>query len=201
MGLSEPGKAKGSRVSAGAQAVLRVLENKPFYEHRFLGQIRALYGFPGSGVTDVTASLYLDAMFKRIPDELHSTVGAHASALIVNTSDGCPVPSEVRAIVAEATLAALGVTHAGLIERAKLFFSCPPTSQTIADRWIERVIYTTVRRMGRDRFAVVQMDEWKREISETIFGDGSALQTYQVSVQVPLAIVKRDFRTLVAQHG
>jgi hypothetical protein len=196
------GKQKGSRVNTGAQAILRVLEKKPYYQHRFLGQVQALYGFALSpDVTDITASLFLNSLFDRIPADVDAQVGSLASLAIVNAIDGCPSPSEVRACVAEAVLGSMNLTFVSLSERAKLFLACPPTVQVVADRWLERVIYTTVRRIGRERFSSVHLDDWKREVTDTIFADGEALMTYSVAQRHSVPSVRRDFLSLVSQHG
>jgi hypothetical protein len=192
------GKQEGSRVNLGAQTLLKVLEKKPYYAHRFLGQVQALYGLVSTeGMPDITASLYLTALFARIPEDIQQRVGAIASAAVVNKVEGCPSPSELRSILGDAVLAAQGLSYAALIERAKLFLACPPTDQNIANRWPERVIYTTIRRVGRERFGSASPEDWQREVAETMFGDSESLTAYQVQVRRQITPVKRDFHSLI----
>jgi hypothetical protein len=204
MEASAEGKRKSSSVNAQAQTVLRALERKRFFDHRFLAQVQALYGQTESNPVasaSVAASLYLASMFERMPAELQARISATVVARLVNDFSESPTPGEFRVVMLEALLGALKLTPAGLVDRAGLFFACPPENQAIADRWVERVIYTTVKRHGREWFAFVTPDEWTCGLIETVFGEQSTLEAYRVKVEPPLPVVKRDWRSLVSCHG
>jgi len=195
-------KTERTRAVSGARSVLRVLEKKPYYAHRFLGQVQALYGTDASGaVPELPAVLYLDSIFAKIPPEVSVKVGSLASTQIVNSLEGCPSPHELRGVIAEAILGAMDLSHVKLLERAKVFLTNPPTEQAIADRWLERVIYTTLRRIGRDRFINVPNEDWANEVAESMFGDSEALLTYRVAQREPIESSKRDFTLLVSRHA
>ncbi|CAE6794208.1 hypothetical protein R70006_04993 [Paraburkholderia domus] len=188
-------------VSAGAHTVLRVLEKKAYFKHRFLEQVLALYkASPNSELPTLPASLYLGGLFSRMPESARAKAGDIAARHVVDDFEACPTPVEIRAVIAEATLASMGLSFESLAERAKLFLACPPTDQAVASRWPEQVIYTTVQRIGRERFVSISPEEWRREISQTIFGEGEALKTYCIPVSSPLLKQKRDFRSLIANH-
>ena len=202
MVVAEERRAKGLRISHAAQAMLRVLTRKPFFEHRFLGQVQELFGHSATaGATDITASLWLSSVFDRMPDDWREKAGTRACTALVEQFDGCPTPTEVRTLLCDALLYVQGLSAAQLIDRAQIFFACPPVSQEVADRWIERVIFTTVTRMGREHFSFTSGDEWKRELCETIFGEESALKAYQVRTNEPVKTSRRDLRSLVVKHG
>lgn len=202
MVAAEGRRAGGSRVSPAAQALLRVLTRKPFFEHRFLGQVQELFGHSSAiSATDITASLWLNSLFDRVPGELRDKVGSRACAALVDHYDACPTPTEIRTLLCDVLLSVQQLAAVGLIERAQTFFSCPPTNQDIADRWVERVIFTTVSRMGREHFTTVSVDEWKRALCDTIFGDETSLKSYQVLVIPPLQTSPRNLRSLVSHHG
>jgi hypothetical protein len=202
MVVAEERRAKGSRVSHAAQSLLRVLTRKPFFEHRFLGQVQELFGHSGTdGATDITASLWLSSVFDRMPDEWRDKAGSRACAALVEQFDACPTPTEVRTLLCDALLTVQQLSAAKLIERAQIFFAFPPVSQDVADRWVERVIFTTVTRMGREHFSFVSSDAWKRELCETILGEDSAMKAYQVRTVEPLQASRRDLRSLVVNHG
>ncbi|CAJ6614464.1 Uncharacterised protein [Burkholderia pseudomallei] len=186
------------RMGAGAHTVLRVLEKKAYFKHRFLEQVQALYQADSEhSLPTLPASLYLTALFARVPEGVRSKVAEIASRRIVNAFEHCPTPVETRTLVAEATLAALGLSFDQLAERAKLFMACPPTEQAVADRWVEQVIYTVLAHIGRDRFAAISQSEWKDEVSQTILGDAEALRAYQVPTANQVSFVRKSFRELL----
>jgi hypothetical protein len=202
MAIAEERRARGLRVSQAAQAVLRVLARKPFFEHRFLGQVQELFGHSATaGATDITASLWLNSVFDRIPEDWREKAGARACTALVEQFDGCPTPTDIRTLMCDALLYVQGLSAAQLIDRAQIFFACPPVSQEVADRWTERLIFTTVTRMGREHFSFVSIDEWKRELCETIFGEESTLKAYQVQIAEPINATRRDLRSLVVKNG
>ncbi|MBN3729356.1 hypothetical protein [Burkholderia sp. Tr-20390] len=196
MSGSERGVAE--RMSSGAHTVLRVLEKKAYFKHRFLEQVQALYQADSEhALPTLPASLYLTALFVRVPVEVRSRVAELAAKRIVNAFEHCPTPAETRTLVAEATLAALDLSFEALAERAKLFTACPPTEQAIADRWVEQVIFTAMSRIGRDRLASISPAEWKDEVSQTILGDAETLRSYQVPHSDPVRLIRKNFRELL----
>jgi hypothetical protein len=196
------GSASSHR-NEGAYTVLRVLEKKAYFKHRFLEQVLALYQSNSetpSAFPTLPASLYLGSLFNRIPEHLRVKVGNIAAKHVVDDFDGCPTPVEVRAVIAQATLESMSLSYESLAERAKLFLACPPTDQEIASRWPEQVLYSTILRIGRDRFTSIAPDDWKREVSQTVFGDGEVLKPYRVPVTTPVQSERRDFRGLLSAH-
>ncbi|KVV07474.1 hypothetical protein [Burkholderia ubonensis] len=186
------------RMGAGAHTVLRVLEKKAYFKHRFLEQVQALYRADAEhSFPMLPASLYVTALFARVPEAIRSKVADLVSKRIVDSFEYCPTPVETRTLVAEATLAALEMSFEQLAERAKLFTACPPTEQAVADRWTEQVIFTTLSRIGRDRFVSTSPAEWKDAVSQTILGDADALRSYQVPRPEAVSVVRKNFRELL----
>ncbi|WP_199031659.1 hypothetical protein [Ralstonia sp. ASV6] len=198
--VSIHGKGSAGQALAHAQAVLRVLAKKPFFQHRFQDQVRALYADTGT-VSDLAPSLYLSALFTRLPDEARAASATLAAARIVNDYQECPSPAEVRSIIVDSVVSALGLTYAGLAERARLFVAQPPQSQDIADRWLERVLYTTIARIGFESFSNIAIADWQRELGVTMLSEPEAISSYQVRVERPPKVERRDFKTLLPNHG
>lgn len=199
---SNDGKGGAVLVNAGTQAVLRVLEKKAFFSHRFSEQVRALFKSEAAGnLPGLPASLYLASLLARLPDDILTKAADLAARAIVNDFSECPTPAEVRVVIAESAIAAMGVTFPALAERARLFVAQPPSRQEVANRWLERVLYTTVLRMGRDRFISISAADWRREICATLLTEADTLRTYQVPEAKPVKPVRRDFKSLLPNHG
>ena len=195
------GKGSAGQAMAHAQVVLRVLAKKPFFTHRFQEQVRALYNSETGGLPELPALLYLSALFARLPESVRETSAAQAAARIVNEHHECPSPADVRAIIADSVIASMGFTYAGLAERARLFVTQPPQNQEIADRWLERVLYTTMTRIGQEAFAAIAIADWQRELGATVLSEPESLRAYQVrTVRTPV-VERRDFKTLLPNHG
>lgn len=199
--MIQPSESNKQSVRNGARALLRVLEKKPYYTHRFLGQVQALYGTESSGQTpDISASMYVNGAIGLIPEDLRAGVAIRACELIVNSCIECPSPVELRGFICESAIQELGASLSVFLERAKLFFSFPPAEQTIADRWPERVLYTTVARIGREQFASITLDAWKRELATTMFDSPDSLRSYVVPEKVSIEKVKRDFKSCLISN-
>lgn len=164
-----------------ANTILRVLEKKAFYGNRFLDQVENLYPSSARGVVPRAAPLlYIQSLLAVIPEELVSPITAIVSRKLVDCSTECPSPFALRQVIADAVLDSQNSSYEKLFEQAKIFFAMPPVDQTIADRWLEKIIYTTVKRIGRERFASISGAEWKLVVSEFILADPTTLQTYAV---------------------
>lgn len=177
-----------------AEAVLVLfdgLKSLTFYEQRFAKPLIGAYG------SDLAPHTYLSRLCAALPPSL--AVGAARAALrrIVDEYEHCPAPKEVRSILGASVLKTQQLDFAGLYEKAKLFISMPPTSPEGAREWMNKVIYSAVRHLGRDRFMVVQSDEWKRVVVDAIFGE-IALVEYEPSPKATAsAPVRRDFKALL----
>ena len=199
--VSIDGKGSAGQAMAQAQVVLRVLAKKPFFVHRFQEQVRALFNSEAGGMPELPALLYLSALFARLPESVREASAAQAAARIVNDHQECPSPADVRAIIADSVIAAMGFTYAGLAERARVFAAQPPQNQEIADRWLERVLYTTITRIGQETFAAIALADWQRELGITVLSEQESLRAYQVrAARIPV-VDRRDFKTLLPNHG
>src|SRR5690606_30756571 len=185
----------------GPELIVKVLEGKAFYRNRFLEQIEALYPATGGRrFPRYVPMLYLRAALSRIPEEHHDDVCRTVARMLVDDVAECPTPKEVRTMIAAATLSCYGLDFKKLYERAKDFLAIPPTDQSIADRWIEQVIYTTVLRMGRDAFVSVADDQWAAAVAETILSDNVALTAYQVVAKDVITPAKLDYSKLLRRN-
>jgi hypothetical protein len=180
-----------------AGSVLAVLERKAFYRDRFFLQVKALY--PGIREDRLVPTLYLNAAFARIPAEIKVQAAQLACRKIVNAKAECPSPFEVRVILAESVLQTMSLTFPALYERAKNFLARPPVKQNVADRWLEKVIYTAIRRVSYERFALTAPDDWKSVVTEVMLTDSITLSSYTVTVvDTETPVQKRNFRELLA---
>jgi hypothetical protein len=180
-------------------SLLDVLERKAFYKDRFLNQIKALYPDISSADARLAPTVYLNGLLSRLPDVLRAIAVKYACKRIVNSRNECPSPAEVRQFIAESALEAGGFTIQSLYEQAKAFLVRPPQLQATADRWFERVIYTAVRRVSRERFALTPLDQWLYTVTEVMLNDTIKLVTYQVESREAGDAVrtKRDFTGLM----
>lgn len=179
----------------GPETILKVLEKKAFYEARFLKQILNLY--PSVTTARLAPLIYIREVMYRIPLDHQSATSAITARLLVDNYKECPSPTEVRAIIAEAVLLSFELTFDKLYERAKDFLAFPPTKKEIAERWLEKVIYTTVRTLTRERFVSVQPDEWRRTVTDVILSEIVELVAYEAETYAEPKSVKHDFKSLL----
>lgn len=184
----------------GPEVILRVLEGKAFYANRFLKQVRSLYpNTGGEHFSKLAPILYINECTARIPEEHLADVYASVARWLVDRIKECPSPLELREMIAEAALASYGMTYATLYERAKDFLAVPPATQAVADRWLECVIYTTIRRVTRDRFIDLDPETWRKEVAHVILSESITLIAYQVTTQTSGPRTKHDFKKLLAR--
>lgn len=188
--------------TSGAHTVLRVLQCKAFYKHRFLEQVSALFDSSDSPIKpQLAASLYLGGLLAKLPESLREDVARSTAETLVAEYSECPPPSEVRSLLAASALRAEiqadGDVFPALAQLARLFLAAPPSDQTVSNGWLQRVIYTAARRVGHERFLSVDSAEWRSAVTDVVFADESELKTYQVKTATRIEHVQRDFRALV----
>lgn len=197
------GNAPGvASTTTGAHTVLRVLQCKAFYKHRFLEQVLALFDSVDSPIKpQLAASLYLGGLLAKLPEALREDVARLTAETLVADYGECPAPSEVRMLLAAAALRAetqaTGDVFSAMAQLARLFLAAPPSDQMVANGWLQRVLYTAVRRIGHERFLSVDAAEWRGALTDVVFVDESELKAYQVRTENKAQPIQRDFRALV----
>jgi hypothetical protein len=186
-------------ISEYVEPVLKVLEGKAFYPNRFFKQVKALYNQNTAvSAPRLAPSLYLMSLFAKIPESMRAGVSSKAALLLVNQTLECPSPIQVRQYIAQAALENRGTNFGSLYEQAKDFLVIPPAQQNIANGWLERVIHTAILRISRERFAMIDEDQWRATVTEVLLDPAIQLSAYQVkSPQPETAIKQRAFKTLI----
>lgn len=189
----------GQDDNVGPAAILAILESKSWYEQRFLKQVSSLYPNADNPKFQkkMIPLMYLQDLLQKVPAASQADTCSLAAKLIVDGAKECPYPSEVRTYVADAALQVAGLTFDKLYERAKEFFAFPPTQQATADRWIEQIIYTTVKRITRERFALISAQDWQQAVAEVMLAPAVQLASYQVPQEVVQTPTKHDFKSLL----
>lgn len=176
----------------GVKEILRVLKGKAFYQNRFLDQILALYVMqPVKPSDDLRPTLYLSSLYKNIEIEKHCIVGEWCAQQLVTSFQECPSPALLAELIVEGSLRVYGLDFPMLYLRAQEFFLYPPKDQKIADRWIERIIYSSTLLMGRETFMTVDAAQWKLSVIKTIVGD-RPLVSLTIKVNQERSVVKRS---------
>ncbi|ODP35054.1 hypothetical protein [Pandoraea sp. ISTKB] len=197
------GNAPGvASTTAGAHTVLRVLQCKAFYKHRFLEQVSALFDSSDSPIKpQLAASLYLGGLLAKLPEALREDAARSAAETLVAEHVECPAPSDVRMLLAAAALRAemqaSGDVFAAIAQLARIFLAAPPSDQKIADGWLQRVLYTATRRVGHERFLSLDPAEWRCVVADVVFADESELLAYHVKAVIKAEPIQRDFRALL----
>lgn len=179
--------------------LLAALQGKRYYDYRFAKQAAQLFpqstGGDGMGVT-----LFVSELMNLVPAAQRAATSEKLIRYIVTECAECPTIDQFRKAVAEAALAELSESFASLFERAKHFLASPPTNPETAARWLEKVIWTAVRKIGRDRFATVAADEWQQAVTRAILRDEGPLVAYSVKEEIVPQTAKRDFRSLLPRQ-
>lgn len=197
------GNAPGvASTTTGAHTVLRVLQCKAFYKHRFLEQVSALFDSSDSPIKpQLAASLYLGGLLAKLPEALRADVARSTAETLVAEYGECPAPSEVRVLLAAAALRfetqVSGDVFSAMAQLARLFLAAPPSDQVVANGWLQRVLYTASRRVGHERFLSLDVTEWRSAVTDVVFADESELEAYQVKTAIKAEPIQRDFRALV----
>jgi len=179
-----------------ASNILRVLEAKAFYKERFYKQIQAMYPTLGGDKNSRAAPLiHLRELLASVPDALTSDTAFHVKKYLVDVMKECPSPAIVLEVIAQSALKSANLDFDALYERAKKFLAFPPESQEVADRWIERIIYTTVSKIGRERFSVISPTDWQQEVTRIMMS--GELRSYSVTQQKPVEATRHDFKVLL----
>lgn len=154
-----------------ADIVLNALAGMAFYEQRFANPVAAASSAQSAVVKDVAPQVYIRTLFSRIaqtPAEA-TNVAARVVRTLLDKWEHCPSPAEVRFLIAECVLAATGTDFTRLHERAKSFLSLPPSTQAQAGEWQNRLIYTCIKRLSRERFSDATKSEWSSVVADAIF--------------------------------
>ncbi|CAG9184218.1 hypothetical protein [Cupriavidus pampae] len=178
--------------------LLAALQRKQYFAHRFAKQVVQVFSH-SVGDEDVRVRLFVNELIGVIPDAVREDCVEQLIRKVVNEWTECPSVSDIRALIAEAVLASAGETFETLMERARLFVHAPPTNPGIAERWLEKVLWTSVRKIGRERFAVTTTTEWKQAVTRAIMLD-EPLIAFEPSVPVVVPTAKRDYRSLLPRH-
>ncbi|WP_432262869.1 hypothetical protein [Cupriavidus sp. TMH.W2] len=179
--------------------LLAALQGKRYYDYRFAKQAAQL--FPQStGGDGMEVKLFVSELMNVVPAAQRNATAERLIRFVVTECAECPTIDQFRRAVADAALAELGETFASLYERAKHFLATPPTNPEIAARWLEKVIWTAVRKIGRERFATVAADDWQQAVTRAVLRDeGGPLVAYPVKTEVAPQTAKRDFRSLLSR--
>lgn len=181
--------------------LLTALRAKRYYQNRFAQQVETLYP-QSSGADHLGTRLFVQELLALMPEDVRQKALGALTRKLVNEWAECPTVSEFRQEAAAVTLAATGETFASLFERAKLFVAAPPTNQAVADRWLEKVIWSSVRLLTRERFVVATPTDWAKAVTRVILRDDVKLVAYAVSgVTAPVPTIRRDYTSLLNRHG
>lgn len=184
------------------ELVLRVLEHKAFYKNRFEAQVCALYPQIDSARAGRSASVkYLTSLMMSIPSAHVATAASIMARTLVDSVELCPPPAELRQIAAQSALQAMGMTFATLYERAQHFFALPPSDPAIAARYIERLMFTTVVHLTRERFALASDEQWQAAVIEVMFSTTINLAAMPVKAEQPPAHDISPHRPIPGKHG
>lgn len=194
-------QSMNGNISKSAGMILGSLEQKAFYASRFLPQVQSLYPSMGNEqYLRMAGQLYLSGLLTSIPSDKLLQVGKVVSKNIVGMFKECPTPTEVRLSIAAAALQTNSLSFISLYERAKDFIAIPPRTQAVADRWIDMLIFTTVRHMTRERFIVASPVDWQLAVAETMFCDKTELSAFQVQHPETREVKMRDYRKLLTPN-
>lgn len=182
-----------SNLEMAAEKILKVLEVKAFYLNRFLMQIKGLYPTMAGGKTNrLPPTLYLRGVLASLPEAKLQKIAEITARKVVQEFNACPAPLELRQAIAQATLESFdGLTCQLLYERAKDFLALQPQTQAVADQWLERVIYTGIRKLTREKFAIVNAEEWATTVYEVVLMSQEDLATFQVEKTVRVETGKK----------
>ncbi|WP_454727987.1 MULTISPECIES: hypothetical protein [Cupriavidus] len=182
-----------------ADRLLATLQRKRYFDYRFAKQVVQLFAH-SAGDDGVRVQLFVNDLLGVVPAQCRGKAIERLIRRLVNEWAECPTVTEFREAVAEAALAEQGVSFASLLERARIFVATPPTQSVIADRWLEKVIWSSVRKIGRDRFALTTEAEWQQVVTRVILLDDGPLLAYEPSAQDEIKTTKRDFQSLLPRH-
>lgn len=177
---------------ASAEGILfEGLKALAFYEQRFAKPL--IGAFEG---TDMAPHAYLSDLFVRIPQSYREEAAKLALLHIVNSCEHCPSPKDVRSILADAVLKTQQLSFSSLYEKAKFFLAFPPETPEAAGEWINRVIFSSIRHLGRERFTIVTEEEWSIAVADVIFGDVELVQYIPNPKKAP-TLKQHDFKKLL----
>lgn len=177
---------------ASAETILyEGLKSLVFYDQRFAKPLMGAYG----GSELVAPLSYLSSLFVRIPQQHEEEAARLALRRIVNEFEHCPSPSEVRSILADAVLKTQHLNFSSLYEKAKLFLAFPPKTDEVAGEWINKIIFSTIRHLGRERFMLTPPHDWATAVTDVIFGEINLAQ-YEPTSKEPLPSKHHDFKKL-----
>lgn len=191
-----------STLEGSAEKILKVLEAKAFYSNRFLTPIKSLYPTMAGGKhARLPATMYIRSVLAELPEHLVPAIAHLATRKIVEGAAPCPDASLFRQIISECALESCQLTPALLYERAKHFLALQPQSQQIADQWIEKIIYTAIRKLTRERFVSVEMEEWTQTVFDVLMMKQADLVALQVTLPTPVTSKQFDYRTLLKKNN
>lgn len=178
--------------------LLGALQAMVFYDQRFAKPIAG--SVPGF-TPEVAPQVYVDQLVMKLPQEIAEKAASLTVKALIDSREHCPSPVDVRTALAEGALRALDSNFLDLYERAKRFIAFPPKTQRDAASWLNKVIYTTVRRLTRERFMVVDPADWAKAVTETVF-DTKALAEYSPESAEVAPRQHHDFMKLIGkEHG
>lgn len=179
-------------IMASAENILfEGLKSMVFYDQRFAKPLIGAYAG-----AETAPYAYLTRLFVGIPLPMRADAAKLALLRIVNDHSHCPSPKDVRIILAEAVLKTQQLDIGSLYEKAKLFLAFPPTTETVASEWINKIIFSAIRHLGRERFMVASPEDWSATVADVIFGDADVVE-YKPSVKDPIVSIPHDFRKLL----
>lgn len=178
-------------MASGEGILFEGLKSLVFYDQRFAKPLVGAYG--GSELAPHT---YLSRLFARIPPQNEEEAAKFALLRIINECEHCPSPKDVRAVLADAVLKTQQLDFSSLYEKAKLFLAFPPKTADAAEEWINKVIYTSIRYLGRDRFMLVAAEDWATTVTDVIFGEVE-LCRHEPQSQEPMPPKRHDFKKLL----
>lgn len=185
-------------MAKATDVLLGALQAMVFYDQRFA---KPIAGSVSSSLTEVAPQVYVDQLILNLPQEIREKAATLTVKALIDSREHCPSPAEVRTALAEGALRAVDSSFPDLYEKAKRFLAFPPKTQSEASAWINKVIYSTVRRLSRERFMVVDSVEWARAITDTVF-DGKSLVEYQPAQAEVTPRQHHDFKKLLGKdHG
>ena len=172
--------------------LLAALKGAAFFEQRFVKPLCGVLSNPPVMV----APVFLGRLLSHVPEELCLRAAQRAASILVNRWTQCPAPAEFRPLLAESVLVSIDLDFQKLYECAKLFLALPPTDPDVASTWRNRVIWTTIVRVGRDRFNMISAEAWAAAATETVLsGD---LRTYAAPKKTDVPVVPRNYTAMLA---
>lgn len=197
--VQEP--VSGMRMRSPETTLYEGLKLMPFFEQRFARPVSGLYSGDGAVADDpetakaASHTFLMDLLFS-LPENIRAETATQALRIILNEKEHCPAPKEVRVFVARAALQVCGYTFQSFYKKAERFLAFPPKQEEESEEWINKVVFTAISVVGRDRFIVISEEGWAEVTTDVLFG-GVELKTYEPKVQDDLPRKHHDFKSLL----